>query len=58
LLLFFSAWFSLFIWTIFATGMAVDHAGAREQPEGRAALHLPVAAGVIPAQGARLPLPW
>ena len=46
-----------FIWTIFATGMAVD-AGAREEPEGRAALHLPVAAGVIPAQGARLPLPW
>lgn len=33
-------------------------AGVREKSEWRAALHLPVAAGVLLAQGARLPLPW
>lgn len=37
--------------------MAVD-VGAREEHAGRAALHVPLAAGVVLAKGARLPLPW
>jgi hypothetical protein len=40
-------------------GWAAHAAGVREEPEGRAALHLRLAAGVLlPAQSARLPLPW
>ena len=33
-------------------------AGVRDEPAGRAALHVRLAAGVLLAQGARLPLPW
>ena len=33
-------------------------AGVREEPAGRAALHVRLAAGVLLAQGARLPLPY
>ena len=45
---------------ILMMGRAAHAAGVREEPEGRAALHLRLAAGVLvlPAQSARLPLPW